>query len=110
MFDGTIGEWGTEPAELELNPDYKPFSCKNYPVTRINKDTFRKGIQQLVEIVVLTMIQHYKYRTPIFIISKKEGNVSFIRYYSRLNQQLVIKMYSFHVCIIYINEEEPIKY
>ena len=29
IFYKTLGEWDTEPAELELNPDSKPFNCKH---------------------------------------------------------------------------------
>ena len=37
LFDGTLGYWDTEYVNLELNPDYKPFHSKYYPVPRINK-------------------------------------------------------------------------
>ena len=42
LFDVTLGEWGTEPIDLELNPGSKPLNCKYYPASRINKETFRK--------------------------------------------------------------------
>ena len=28
LFDGTIGDWYTEPIDLELNTYYKQFNCK----------------------------------------------------------------------------------
>ena len=28
VFDGTLGYWDTEPVDLDLNPDSKPFHCK----------------------------------------------------------------------------------
>ena len=37
LFDGTIGDWDTDPVDLELNPNSKPFNCKYYPVPRTNK-------------------------------------------------------------------------
>ena len=40
LFDGTLGNWATEPVELELKPCSKPFNSIYYPVTRINKETF----------------------------------------------------------------------
>ena len=40
LFDGTLGDWTTEPVDLELKPDYKPFNIRYYPVPRINKETF----------------------------------------------------------------------
>ena len=40
LFYGTLGNWATEPVDLELNPDSKPFNSRYYPVPRINKKTF----------------------------------------------------------------------
>ena len=37
LFDGTLGDWVTEPVNLELNPDSKPFNSRYYPFPRINK-------------------------------------------------------------------------
>ena len=57
LFDGTLGNWDTEPVNLELKPDYKPFNIIYYPVPRINKETFLKELKLLVEIGVLTSVQ-----------------------------------------------------
>ena len=45
LFDGNIGYWDTETLELESNPYYKWFNCKYYPINRIKKETFIKGIK-----------------------------------------------------------------
>ena len=50
LFDGNFGDWATDPVELELNPYSKPFNSRYYPVTRINKEIFRKDLNRLVEI------------------------------------------------------------
>ena len=71
MFGGTFGNWATEPVDLKLKPDSKPFNSRYYSVPRINKETFRKDIKRLVDIGVLTPVQHIKYGTPIYIILKK---------------------------------------
>ena len=62
LFDGTSGNWATEPVDLELNPDSKPFNSRYYTVTRINKETFRKKLNLLVEIGVLTPVQQSQYK------------------------------------------------
>ena len=71
MFDGTLGDWYTEPVDLELNPDSKPFNSRYYPVHRINKETLRKELKSLVEIGVLTPVQQSQYGMTIFIIPMK---------------------------------------
>ena len=48
LFDGTLGDWATEPVDLELNPDSTPFNSIYYPVPRINKEKFRKELKGLV--------------------------------------------------------------
>ena len=48
FFYGTLGNWATEPVDLELNPYYKPFNSRYYLVPRINKEKFRKKINRLV--------------------------------------------------------------
>ena len=89
FFDGTLGDWATEPANLDIKPGYKPLNSKYYPVPRINKENFRKKIKCLVEIGVRTPVQQSQYSNPLFIIPKKEGMLRFITDYHRLNQQLV---------------------
>ena len=37
LFDGTIWDWYTEPANLELNTDSKPLNCIYYLLPIINK-------------------------------------------------------------------------
>ena len=93
LFDGTLGDWATKLVDLELNPGSKPFNSRYYLVPIINKETFRKYLKRLVEIVVITPVHHTQYGTPVFIISKKEGTLRFITDYRRINQKLVRKPY-----------------
>ena len=93
MFDGNLGDWDTEPVDLEIKPDSKPFNSRYYPVPRIKKKTFQKDLKGLLEIWVLTPEQQIQYGTPVFIIPKKEETVRFITDYLRLKQQLVRKPY-----------------
>ena len=39
MFDGTLGDWKTEPASFELKDGAKPYHDKPYPVPNIHKKT-----------------------------------------------------------------------
>ena len=45
LFNGTLGDWATEPVDLELKPGSKPFNSRYYPVPRIDKETFRKDLK-----------------------------------------------------------------
>ena len=93
LFDGTLGHWKTEPVDIELKPDAKPYSGRYYPVPRINKETFKKELLRLVEIGVLERVEQSEYGTPVFIIPKKEGTVRFLTDFRRVNQTIVRKPY-----------------
>ena len=87
LFDGNLGDWDTDTVNMDLKPGSKPFNSKYYKVPIIKKETFFKELKQLVEVGVLTLVQHSQYGTPIFTIPNKEGTLRFIKYYRRLNQQ-----------------------
>ena len=42
FFDGTLGDWDTDPINLELNPESNLFNCKYHLVPRINMENFCK--------------------------------------------------------------------
>ena len=52
LFDGTLGDWKTEPVHLELKPDAKPYHGKAFPVPFIHKETLKKEVERLAEIGV----------------------------------------------------------
>jgi hypothetical protein len=45
MFDGTLGDWNTDPVDFELKEDAKPHSSRYYPMARIHKDTFKNEVK-----------------------------------------------------------------
>ena len=72
LFDVTQGTCNKEPKEIELNPDHKMNSARYYPVTKINKENFKKELKRLIEIGVLIPVQSSEKGTPVFITPKKE--------------------------------------
>ena len=110
LFDGNLGDWYTEPFDLELKPYSEPFNCKYYMVTIINKVTFHKELQRLEKIGVLTLVQQYQYGTPIFVIPKKEGTVRFITDYLSIKHKLVINLYPLPKIGNKINQLEGFQY
>ena len=48
LFDGTLGNWFTEPIDLELKPYSKIFNSIYFTVPRINKIFFWKELKRLV--------------------------------------------------------------
>ena len=76
FFDVILGDWYTEPIDLELNPGSKPYNSKYYLVPRISEEIFQKELKRLVKIGVLTTVQQSQYSTSVFIIPNREGIAS----------------------------------
>ena len=53
LFDGSLGEWDTDPVDFELVDGAKPHSQRHYPVPHLYKQTFKKELERLVSIGVL---------------------------------------------------------
>ena len=68
FFGGTLGDWNTEPLDLELRSGSELFNSKDFPVPIIKKETFRKYLKCLVKIGVLTPVQQSWYGNTVFII------------------------------------------
>ena len=53
LFDGTLGDWQTEPVSFELKPDAKPHHGRAFPVPHIHLKTLKTEVQRLVDLGVL---------------------------------------------------------
>ncbi len=93
VFDGTLGEWKTDPVDFELVDGAKPHSQRHYPVPHLYKQTFKKELDRLVKLGVLEKVQQSEWGTPTFIIPKKDNEVRFISDFRRLNQKIKRKPY-----------------
>ena len=93
VFDGTLGEWKTEPVDFELIDGAQPHSQRHYPVPHLYKETFKKELDRLVKLGVLERVQQSEWGSPTFIVPKKDNKVRFVSDFRRLNQKLKRKPY-----------------
>jgi hypothetical protein len=42
LFDGTLGDWNTEPVSFKLKKDAKPYHSRAYPIPKFHKETIMK--------------------------------------------------------------------
>eukprot|EP00804_Cyclotella_cryptica_P022868 CCRYP_005067-RA/>CCRYP_005067-RA protein AED:0.47 eAED:0.47 QI:0/-1/0/1/-1/1/1/0/118 len=47
LFDGTLGDWNTEPMSLELKDGIKPYHGRAYPAPKSCKETTIKELNRL---------------------------------------------------------------
>ena len=91
LFDGTLGDWKTEPVSFELKRDAKPYHSRAFPIPRVHKETIMTEVKRLVEIGVLEWQPTSEWAAPSFIQPKKNGTVRFLSDFRRLNEWLVRK-------------------
>ena len=48
LFDGTLGDWATDPIDLDLKLGSNPFNIRYYPFPIINKEACFKELKRLV--------------------------------------------------------------
>eukprot|EP00804_Cyclotella_cryptica_P004308 CCRYP_013506-RA/>CCRYP_013506-RA protein AED:0.46 eAED:0.46 QI:0/-1/0/1/-1/1/1/0/116 len=53
LFDGTLGDWNTEPVSFELKEGAKPYHGRTYPVPKSRKETTIKELNRLCNLGVL---------------------------------------------------------
>ena len=68
QFDGTLGDWKTEPVSLKLKDGTKPYHGRPYPVPNISKETTIKEQNRLCELGVLEFQPTPEWASQSFII------------------------------------------
>jgi len=85
LFDGTLGDWKTEPVSFELKEGAKPYHGRPYPVPKVHKETTKKEVDRLVELGVLRWEGESEWASQSFIVSKKDGTVRFLSDFREVN-------------------------
>ena len=91
LFDGTLGDWNTEPVSFELKEGTKPYHGRPFPVPKSRKETTMKELNRLCELGVLEFQPASEWASPSFIIPKKDNTVRFISDFREVNKRLVRK-------------------
>jgi hypothetical protein len=71
LFDGTLGDWKTEPVSFELKEGTKPYYGRPFPVPKSLKETTIKKLNRLCDLGVLEFQLASEWVPPSFIIPKK---------------------------------------
>jgi hypothetical protein len=91
LFDGTLGDWKTEPVSFELKEGAKPYHGRPYPVPKSRKETTIKELNRLCDLGVLEFQPDSEWASPSFITPKKDGTVRFLTDFREVNKRIVRK-------------------
>jgi hypothetical protein len=91
LFNGTLGDWKTEPDSFELKEGAKPYHGMPYPVPHICKKTIRE-LNRLCELGVMEFQPASEWVSPSFIIPKTDQTVHMISDFREVNKRLVSRL------------------
>ena len=88
LFDGTLGDFQTEPVSFELLKDAKPYHGRPYPIPHIHLDTLKKEIKRLCKIGVLKKQPQSEWASPTYIVAKKQGTPRVLSDFREVNKRI----------------------
>ena len=110
LFDGTLGDWNTDPVSFELKEGAKPYHGRAFPIPKVHKQTILKEIERLMELGVLEWQPASEWAAPSFIQPKKNGEVRFLTDFRKLNERLVRKPFPLPKISVVLQELEGFTY
>ena len=89
LFDGTLGRMKSEPYDIKLKDNVKPYHAKPFPIPHAHEAKLRAKVQRLVDIGVLTKVNDSKWGAPTWVIPKKDNvTVRFLSDFRELNKRI----------------------
>jgi len=89
LFDGSLGDFQTDPVSFDMNLGAKPYHGRAFPVPHTQKEVFKKEVERLVELGVLKPQPKSEWGSPAFIIAKKNEQVRFLTDFREVNKRIV---------------------
>ena len=89
LFDGTLGDWKTEPIKFQLKPGTIVYHGRAFLIPHIHLETPKKEVARLVKLGVLVEQPFSQWGAPTFIILKKNDQVRVISDFREVNKWVI---------------------
>ena len=93
LFDGTLRKYKGRVFHINAKKDAEPVAKRPYPVPKLQYDVFKRELDHLVELGVLSPAGASEWQMPSFIIPKANGTVRWISDLRELNKVIKRKVY-----------------
>ena len=110
LFNGTLGVYPHRRFHIDLMPGAKPKHSRPYPVPRIHLAAFKKELDRLVNIGVLSPTGTSKWGSPTFISLKKDNTVRWVSDLRELNKVVLLKQYPLPIITKILKKRPGYKY
>ncbi len=110
IFDGTQGDWNTEPISLKLKEGAKPCLCRPFLTPNAHKEMLKTEVQMLCELGVLKWQPESEWASPSFIVPKQNQTVRFVSDFREVNKWIVRNPFSIPQISTVLQELEGFTY
>ncbi len=93
LFDGTLGVYPHRKFHIDVMPGAKPKLFWSYAIARINLKPFKKELDHLVCIGVISPQGAGEWGSPTFITPKKDGRICWVSDLRELNKVVLRNQY-----------------
>jgi hypothetical protein len=89
LFDGTLGDWDTEPVSSKLKEGATPYHGRLFPTPKVHQPTLKNEVKRICMLGVLKWQPESKWASPSFIVLKQDQTVRVVSDFREVNKQLV---------------------